>query len=253
MSHSRTGARLFSCYTEDSQHEDYYVVKFRNQLGSRILCEFMAALLGRHLGLPIPLIAIVEISPRLIATIPCPETRELLAGDQGPHFGSQHKAGGYIQLPPGFSIPPALISQALDIFAFDMLIQNPDRSDKPGRGKPNLLFDGNQFLLFDHELAFSFIALIGTPPPPWELRGSPLVENHIFYNQLTRYAKNHEVSFERFLTQFMTVSNALLDEMVRAMPGSWHNTTNVGKIVSHLTNVRDNIQRFKRGLLEALA
>jgi len=234
MLSGRTEPSLFTCRADDGQYQDY-VVKPYSKLGSGIICEFFAALVGRHLGLPIPPI------------------RELLAQDEGPHFGSLHKTGGFAPLPIGFSISAILIPRALDIFAFDMLIQNPDRSNEPGRGKPNLLCNGHEFVIFDHELAFSFLADIDPSPQPWELRGLPFVRHHIFCVQLMRYADSHDLSFEIFLSRVMELSDSILSEMVSAMPENWRNPTNSSKIVSHLRTARDNIERFDRGLREALA
>jgi hypothetical protein len=228
-------------------------VKFRNRLGARIISEFIAALLGQHLGLPIPPISVVDIDSRLVDAISDDDLHELLAKDSGPHFGSEYKIGGYMTIPHGFSIPNSLIPQALEIFAFDMLIQNPDRSNVPGHGNPNLLFDGNQFAIFDHELVFSFVQLIGVPPAPWELRGIGLAENHIFYRQLVNYAEKHEISFENFLTSFMTVSDLFLTEIKHSIPVNWINPSHVDKIIAHLTTVLENIELFRRGLLEVFA
>jgi len=207
----------------------------------------MAALLGHHLGLPVPPIAIVEIDPRFAIAIPDPQMRDLVAGDRGPHFGSLHRTGGYgVAL---FPVPIRLMPQVLDIFTFDMLIQNPDRR----RVKPNLLFDGEQYVLFDHELAFSFLADIGPSSLPWELRKLSLVKDHVIYGQLIHYAESHDLSFERFLSRLTTVSDSLLNEMVSAIPERWHGSAKTGKIVLHIAAIRDNIPRFERGLREALA
>lgn len=252
MLNGRTNPSLFTCRNCDGQCQDY-VVKPCGQLGSNIICEFLAALVGRYLGLPIPQIAIVEIDPHLIDVIPCSEAHRLLAGDDGPHFGSLHRTGGFAPLPVGFSVSEALFPQVLDIFAFDMLIQNPDRSNVPGHGKPNLLCNGQEFIIFDHELAFSFVAAIGTTPLPWELRDLPFVRHHVFYNHLVRHARNHDLSFDTFLSRIMDLSDPVLAEMIDAIPDNWRNLTKSGKIISHLGTARDHIKRFERGLLEALA
>jgi hypothetical protein len=145
ISGGRNRPCLFSCL--DREHYQEYVVKFHNQLGVGVICEFVAALLGQQLGLLIPPIAIVEISPRLVEAIPKAEIRELLTNTPGPHFGSLFQTGQYSPIPTGFVLPDELMSQALDIFAFDMLIQNPDRSRNIEHGNPNLLFNGEQLVL----------------------------------------------------------------------------------------------------------
>jgi len=251
MSHGRTQPGLYSCHIGEDQYQEY-VVKYHSQLGSSIVCEFIAAQLGHYLGLPIPPTAIVEINAELIDIIP--HLSNLLAKDSGPHFGSEHKGGGYTVLPDAFSIPQDLIPSAIDIFAFDMLIQNPDRSYKPGQGKPNLLYNGSEFVIFDHELAFSFLSIIGDPPPTaWELRNEEWVESHIFYRQLARYADKYTISFDNFITRFQSVSDAILTEIVQTIPVNWNDSDQVSKIVDHLITVRENLMLFRKGLLEVFA
>ncbi len=53
--------------------------------------------------------------------------------------------------------------QAAHIFAFDALIQNPDRR----YSNQNLLTRGNNIFVYDHELAFSFLEAILPLRHPW--------------------------------------------------------------------------------------
>jgi hypothetical protein len=247
MTYDGSQSCLFACHTGEEQYQDY-VVKFRRQLGAQLVPEFIAALLGQRLGLPVPSIAIVEIDSRLVEAIPDVELRQRLAGDQGPHFGSVHKSCGYMPWPHGLAIPTDLMPQALDIFAFDLLVQNPSRSNTPGHETPNLLFDGHDFLIFGHEQAFSLARGLSASSP-WRLRGSSLVENHIFYRPLVAYAEKQEISFETFLDRWMAGSEAFLAEIKKAIPVSWHESAEVDNIIRYLTAVRENIERFRRGLL----
>jgi hypothetical protein len=61
------------------------------------------------------------------------------------------------------------INDALKIFVFDLLIQNPDRTIK--HGKPNLFTTGTDLWVLDHEIAFSFLVpIIGQPKTnSWEI------------------------------------------------------------------------------------
>ena len=155
--------------------------------------------------------------------------------------------------PTGFGIRKKDIPTAINIFAFDMLIQNVDRAAHPGAGKPNLLDDGDQVAIIDHEKAFSFLMAIGEPPPPWKLRGLPFVNAHLFFHTAARCAKDDSVCFRDFLARVETISSNYLSQLVSEIPENWRNPEKVDKIVSHLMVVRENISRFERGLLEALA
>jgi len=133
-----------------------------------------------------------------------------------------------------------------------MFIQNPDRTHHVEGGKPNILYNGSQFQIIDHELAFSFLADIIPSPTPWKLRELPFVKKHVFYATLTNYAENHKLSFESFLSRVKSISDPFLDETMSAVPEDWHNPSNAGKIMSYITTIRDNLSQFERGLLEAL-
>lgn len=249
MSSGRTRPGLYACHIGEDQYQEY-VVKYHSQLVSSIICEFIAALIGHHLGLPIPPIAIVDISAELIAIIP---NLANLLEDKGPHFGSKYKAEGYMTLPTNFSVSQALIPNTLDIFAFDMLIQNLDRSYRPDQGKPNLLFNGYEFVIFDHELSFSFLKIIGPSPPAWQLRNENWVKSHIFYKQLVRYSNTHTILFDDFIARFQSVSDTILNEIGQTIPVNWNDSTQVSKIIDHLVMVRQNLKLFKKGLLEVFA
>jgi len=53
-------------------------------------------------------------------------------------------------------LPDFLLDMGWQIFAFDVLIQNADRSHDAPK-KQNMLTNGKELLIFDHELAFGFV------------------------------------------------------------------------------------------------
>lgn len=153
----------------------------------------------------------------------------------------------------GFQYSEEHLPAISTIFAFDMLIQNPDRTFVTGQGKPNLLFDGEQFAVIDHELAFSFTSLLGAVPPPWDLRGQRWVESHLFFPYLRQYAERHPLPFDVFFNGLELVTDQFLNEAQEAVPNNWKNERVERKITEHLCSVRGDKDRFRHGLLEALA
>lgn len=238
MSSGRTTPGLFDCQSVEGV-VNAYVVKFRSK--SAVLREHFAATLGKLLKIPIPPTAIVSIDAQFAALDPA---LTFLATDPGPHFASEHLTGGYNNFSGAYAPPETLLPQVIDIFAWDMLIQNADRR----KGNSNLLFDGQRFAVIDHELALSFELLIGALPPPWELKNSRLAKDHIFFAFL--HSKIEERSFDPFLARFATVSDSILEEIIQQAPAEWHNARFVSKALEHLRQVRDNLDRFKRGLVE---
>jgi hypothetical protein len=54
---------------------------------------------------------------------------------------------------------------AVNIFAFDALIQNPDRRS----ANPNLFTQGDNIYVYDHETSFSFLVAVVKSAEPWNL------------------------------------------------------------------------------------
>jgi hypothetical protein len=246
----RTKPAIFGCRNENGKFEEF-VVKFHSRLGYYILCEIIAGIIGRVLGLPIPKIAVVEIETSMAPMIPCPETREVVSQNSGPHFGSLFASPGFTTLPVDFSIPEKLTRQALDIFFFDMLIQNADRSFKADRN-PNILFDGNEFLIYDHELSFSFASLFGVAAKPWQLRGNAFVKDHVFYDQIVKYGRKSPVSFDH-IAKMVPFIPSVLDGVMPEIPEPWMEPELWDKIHSHFSTVKENVPLFLNGIQEALA
>jgi len=251
MSVGRTRPQLFACQDPDGRSHDY-VVKSHKKLGIYILCEHVAAVLGRLLQMPVPQNVIVDVDVRLVNEIPDQSVRDLFLDIPGPHFGSYAKTGGYRIVARDEHITPDMMPQALDIFAFDMLIQNTDRAHRAEYGKPNLLVNGKRFVILDHELAFSFLSLVGPAPEPWLLRNESFARNHFFYRWIRGCKDLDSTCFDGFLDRFTALDSATFDAIADTIPPEWRNPANAGKIIAHLNKVHQNADRFKRGLLEAI-
>lgn len=243
---------IFSCVNEDSLSEDYFV-KFHGAVGPLIICEFIGSLLGQALGVDIPPVAIVHIDEKMNSAIQDADARNKFQAKPGPHFGSRNIGQGFTVMNSGYSLTSDTIEQALDIFAFDMLIQNTDRSSSGAAGNPNLLFKGNQLVAIDHEMSFSFINFLGEVSFPWNLRETNLPQRHIFYSQLYKHAKNNTVSFDRFIQKLAGISPEYMDSVMQAIPPEWYNERYVKKIAQHMDLLLTNMGRFHRGLLEVFA
>jgi hypothetical protein len=208
------------------------------------------------MGLPVPDIAAVTIPSALISVIPDRDVISLIEDDEGPHFGSLYKTGGFTVPPTGFTLHEGLHSLALQVFAFDMLIQNRDRCavTEARRGKPNILYNGETLILFDHEASLTFI--YGEPPQkPWALREQGWPHNHLFYGLLKQYAEEKGEAMGQVLSthvdpMFLALNN--LDAMAATIPDSWKSPSTLDKIMVHLKRIRDNAERFKRGIWEVL-
>lgn len=250
---ARTQPGIFECFIEGEGYSDF-VVKFRHKMGRFILCEFVSSVLGIRLGLHVPQVAIVEIDNRLSEYISDTDLSNALISDPGPHFGSMLVSGQYKVPLPGMPLPERLIPQAIDLFAFDMLIQNPDRTFYRDRGKPNLLTDDQRLVVIDHDLSFSFLATIEETPKPWKLRDGDLAIHHIYYSALNSFANDNAISFEGFIERMCSVTKEEVGLLLNSIPLTWIIESNWPKeIALYIEYVQDNADNFNHGLLEVFA
>lgn len=219
---------------EDKQFE--VVVKWRAAMelkASGLVCELIAALLADDFDLPVPKPYVVDVEQGFHAVIGTPEVSKLAENSVGLNFGSQ-------RLPPGFGtwarekpIPALLRPTAAEIFAFDVLIQNPDRRQV----NPNLLTNGEEMYLCDHEQAFSFLAGVIGGQPPWTGKGTDFLRNHVFFQQL----KGVIHDLDRLRGALGALTDTRLNEYLDAVPNEWRsNNSAADRIVDYLQQARQN-------------
>ncbi len=71
---------------------------------------------------------------------------------------------------------------ACEIFAFDALIQNPDRR----MDKPNILWKGEELYIIDHEKGFSFVYALPASIKPWQVNEISFLEKPFVLSKLKR-------------------------------------------------------------------
>lgn len=196
------------------QHEYHVKLRHRNT-PAMPLKELLAIWLGTELGLPMvepvkmwfpqPFIAMLEQDLQTAAQI------------EGPHFASQTITPGALIYTRDFKIENDL---AAAIFLFDMFIANPDRGWGGGR-KPNLLIQGQNCFLIDHEKAFSFADLLIPPEPPLKLadHDRDWVQSHLFYTQFCSHAK--DIQTDLLFDRLKTIEPHFWDAARTHLPNEW--------------------------------
>ena len=211
----RTCPCLMRCEDEQDQTAEV-VVKLRT--GSEcsstgLVCELMAAFLARDLGLPVPEPYLVEVTSDFHQGIVDPCLAERFRTSAGWNFGSRNLAPAFVSWPQLRSIPATLQQTAAEIFAFDMTIQNPDR--RPS--KPNLLRKCDELVIFDHEMAFSFLYALVPNEYPWDGKGMGFAKDHLFYGGL----KGKELSWSRMQGALNAIDGNRLNRYVETIPPAW--------------------------------
>ncbi|OGL42577.1 MAG: hypothetical protein A2161_05220 [Candidatus Schekmanbacteria bacterium RBG_13_48_7] len=166
-----------------------------------------------------------------------------ISKSSGLNFGTFFQVGLY-PVTKGSKLILKYLDQATLIIAFDALIENVDRRQED----PNLLFSENtsDFIVYDHELAFSFVYQIGTNSINWGNRYE-FIRQHIFFPAI----KGKILDFSDFTNKLKNLDNKKIESILE-LPNEFE-CPHVNKIFNHLIDVRENCNNFKKGLKEVLA
>lgn len=115
--------------------------------------ELISSYLARHFGILRPDPAAVRLHPDLVKwlVVQRRDLAHIVSNSPGLNFGTRLLT----------DLPEAMVDSAAQIFAFDALIENDDRS----RDNPNLLARGDDLFAIDHESAFAFLYFDNTFVP----------------------------------------------------------------------------------------
>jgi hypothetical protein len=210
-----------------------------------LLREAVASQLAHHLGLQRPSPAIVHIQADLAELIAeyQPEKALIILGSIGNNFGCELMKE-ITTWPTDRSIPAALIESAGKIFAFDSLIQNPDRRFD----NPNLVSHGEELRIFDHESAFSFLLEIFPSTKPWQLRTEIYLNDHVFYKGLHQ----KQVDWSTFIDALKNLPTDFFDDLRSALPEEW-DLAMFERIQNHIALVVEHADDFEHELRRRLA
>jgi hypothetical protein len=239
MSTGRNFPLLLGCENAAAEALEV-VVKFRGkEMDEKAqVAELITAQLADNLGLQSPQAAIVDVPVGFETIIPEKDLAALVKSSPGLNFGSVHLGPGFTTWPPGREPYGAQRDQAAEIFAFDTLIQNPDRRAV----NPNVWARSDRLGIYDHEQAFSFFALviIGGAPTPWELpkQGDHLrfLEQHIFYRSL----RGGRLDLGPFKEKLGRLTDNQIQGYADSVPAEWQTKSDFcDRIVEYLCEARE--------------
>jgi len=238
MTNGRTGPVLLAAEDAHGNELDL-IAKFTinpHLTENGLVREAIAAMLAVDLHLPIPEPLLIRLDPLFIHAVdqidPSVGTRLKLANPVG--FGSTKLPGGFSIWSLERDVPATKLGQAAEIFAFDCLTQNADRSQM----SPNVMWNGHDFAIIDHELAFQIQGIL-LWKPPWESGSlTSFSTGHVFHRSL----KGKPLSLKGLSTRWSGISDARLVEYDRALPPEWRGASNtIKESLDFIRDVRDNI------------
>ena len=133
--------------------------------------ELLASFIAWEWGISIVHPVLIEISEEFVESLR--GRGQYLAASQsvGLNYGSIYQPN-YKTLEVDLRLNKNLLFQAQKIFAFDVFIGNADRKTD----KPNCMHNADEILIYDHELAFSFLHLIFGDAEPWNISEQDRIE-----------------------------------------------------------------------------
>jgi hypothetical protein len=241
FSHGRTAPSLIEAVdAQGCLHEVVLKIFSAGERGKEAATsELICSRLGTRLGLKAPQPFIVELPEGFFQVVQDTNARPRFEAATGQHFGSAYLAGAPT-VAAGREIPAGKRSAAASVFAFDCLVQNPDRREE----KPNLLEAGSGYWLIDHDMALAFLgeALIGGPIFPWHPRalGNPAfsyLRRHLLHRSLQGSADH----VEEFEARLASVTRDELAAMVEEVPpGWWPDSTRAADMQGYLVSAIEN-------------
>ncbi|MDZ4796914.1 MAG: HipA family kinase [Bryobacteraceae bacterium] len=253
MGTGRTSPVLCGCEDSESQVAGDAVVKLRGGLDQGItglVCELVGSRLATYFGLDVPEAALVWIVPEFADVVaglgaggPGSAGARTIRTSVGLNFGTR-LLRGMSNWPVDKPVPEKMHQTALEVFAFDALIQNPDRRFN----NTNLLTQGDRIVLFDHELAFSFLLDILPSTSPWRVEEQTYLTEHVFF----RLLRSRVVDLARFESLLAELAGPSLDGILAAVPPEWNNES-LEKIEQHLRVLSAHASEFAEAVRRRLA
>jgi hypothetical protein len=244
LSNGRTQPLLLGCENADGERLEVVVkLRGREMAEKAQIAELTTAQLADDLGLDVPRAAVVEVPPGFETIVADAEVAAAVKASAGANFGSVHLGQSFTTWPPDRPPHGVQRDQAAAIYAFDTLIQNPDRR----RENPNLWVRSDRLGVYDHEQAFSFLFLpiLGGAPRPWNVADQAaqfrFLEGHIFHASL----RGGTVDLDDFAERLGAISDQRLLDYAAAVPPAWKNGHDLcDQITEYLTEARQERQKL---------
>lgn len=233
---------------ETGEKDDYVVklIKAERMSASAFQRELLAAFMAMEMDLPVTVPAIIHISSNFLDLIPGQSEYTVASQSLGYNFGTRY-VDRYQVLAVHQKLPDILLERASEILAFDVLIQNADRTLEPP-GKPNLLTNGKELLMFDHEVAFGFIfeMSFNRNTEPWAIRESDKlwIEKHCLFRTL----KDYTFDEQNLLDKFARLDGIFWSRAWELIPDAWRDKEQFDIIKAHVNQIVSNGALFLKNL-----
>ncbi|MDR6941692.1 HipA family kinase [Mucilaginibacter pocheonensis] len=180
--------------------------------------ELIAALIARELDFNVPEPVIINISDEFVELMRGKDNFQVASNSLGFNFGNEYKTGYYPVLKDQ-PLNESMILKLANLYALDIFISNADRRME----KPNFLTNGDDILVFDHELAFGFALELSflRNREPWLIRDTDRVwiNDNFCYNRM----RGNQFDFSTFTNKFSSINDLFWNKLETILPAEWLN------------------------------
>ena len=209
-----------------------YILGDNSSFSRELLASFMAS----ELDLNVPSPVLIKVSSEILKT---------LQNDVSAlNFATEYQSGHY-GIIRNQSLSEFQKLQLNQIFPFDIFISNIARRTE----YPNLLTDGNNLFIFNHQSAFDFLNDGYKNKTPWEFRpqDQDWIKSHVFFP----YLKNKFPDFSILVNKLTRLDDNFWKKAFSLIPDEWK-TDELDEIKSHSQDIIANKDSFLQSLKNVL-
>lgn len=166
----------------------------------------------------------------------------------GYNYGSTYQSGLLI-LDNKIALTSKQKEQTQEIVAFDLLIRNTDRSQE----KPNIITNGSDLVLLDHELAFGFIRVLPflRNQQPWlfDEEDKTVLYNHCLYSRV----RGQVDRLDDFCDKMISFDSDFWSRVRELVPVEWYSAEEFESIKGHVDSIVEHRKEFIQNLKLLLA
>jgi len=208
--------------------------------------ELIGAWIGMELGLNVFEPVLITVSSEFTETMRGNSYYGRFVDSVGLNFGTKH-VPGIVNLINGAKLTALQTEQAKGIICFDMFVSNADRRII----NPNLLISNEQLVIFDHELAFSFVLLMtflkNRTPWVFDTADLELLHQHFLYPKF----KGTILGIDDFIESLHIINDEFWTKACALLPEAWL-TEEIEEIRAQLNLIIQNRAIFATELSTAI-
>ncbi|NOT63914.1 MAG: hypothetical protein HOP19_27185 [Acidobacteria bacterium] len=251
MTAGRTHPLVLECmHSNDDGHSHFQTMVVKavglpEVTGKSLFNEFFGNLLAREFGLFTPSPGLVNLSERFVrlANASALLKQYQLQVRSGLGVGCEFFDQGFTNVVPGAFLTTEELTQATLLYAFDLLIQNPDRTAR----KPNCAFQSQQLIAYDFEMGFSFLLpILGKAAPAWQVSAHGIGAQHVFHPAL----QGRDLDWQPFITTLRQLTKQRLEQLQDELPAAWHPLTEA--VGAHLFEAQSQCDTMEAELQRSL-